>query len=598
MRSRALVSLTLLPALMLGLVQVAAAGPEHRGSERDRSATASLAPEPRLRISSVSLSEGNGTTRAVFLVTSSRPADARVRFRTVDGTAVAGLDYTPSSGTLVFSTHKTIRKVAVEIIGDAFAEPDESFSVELFRARRALIARSSARGTITNDDTGAGISVADVTVTEGQSGTSTAAFRVTLSVGLPGSVSVDYATGDGSAVAVDDYAATSGTLSFDPGETLQQVFVPVVGDKAVETNETFAFNLSNATGASLADGVAIATITDDDTVSISVANATVTEGNSGTVNAVFGVTLSAASTQTVTVSYATANGSATAPADYQATTGTLTFSPGETAHQIIVPIVGDTVVENAEVFSVNLSNAVNATLADPAAQGTITDNDTVSISVANAAVTEGNSGTVNAVFAVTLSTASAQTVTVSYATADGSATAPGDYQATSGTLTFDPGVTAQQIFVPVVGDTLIESAELFSLNLSASSNATIADPAAQGTITDNDTVSISIGNVTVTEGNSGTLSAVFAVTLSAVSGNTVAVDFATANGSATAPADYLATSGTVTFAPGEVAKQIIVSIVGETVVETNETFSVNMSNPTNATISGSGFGLGTINNND
>jgi hypothetical protein len=159
-------------------------------------------------------------------------------------------------------------------------------------------------------------------------------------------------------------------------------------------------------------------------------------------------------------------------------------------------------------------------------------------------------------------------------------------------------VTARQILVPVVGDTLIESAELFSLNLSVPSNATLADTAAQGTITDNDTVSISIGNVTVTEGNSGTLNAVFTVTLSAVSGSTVTVDFATADGSATAPADYGATSGTVTFAPGEVAKQIIVSIVGETIVETNETFSVNLSNPTNATISGSGFGLGTINNND
>ena len=121
MRSRALVSLTLLPALMLGFVQASAAGPEHRGSERDRATTTSRAPEPRLRISGVSLLEGDGITRAVFLVTSSRPADARVRFRTIDGTAVAGLDYTASSGALVFSTRKTTRRVAVEIDGDAFA---------------------------------------------------------------------------------------------------------------------------------------------------------------------------------------------------------------------------------------------------------------------------------------------------------------------------------------------------------------------------------------------------------------------------------------------------------------------------------------------
>lgn len=487
MRLRAPASLLLLPALMLGFVQAAAAAPEHRSSERDRSTTVSLVPEPRLRISGVTLFEGDGTTRAVFLVTSSRPADVRVRFHTIDGTAVAGLDYTASSGTLVFTTRKTTRKVAVEITGDAFAEPDETFSVELFRARRALIARSSARGTITNDDAGAGISVADVTVTEGQSGTTTAAFRVTLSVGLPGSVTVGYATGDGSAVSADDYAAMSGTITFDPGETLQQILVPVVGDKVVETNETFAFNLSNATGASLADGVGIATITDDDTVSISVANATVTEGNSGTVNAVFGVTLSAASTQTVTVSYATADGSATAPADFQTTSGTLSFAPGVTALQILVPVVGDAVIENAEVFSVNLSNAVNATLADPAAQGTITDNDTVSVSIGNVTVTEGNAGTLNAVFTVTLSAVSGSTVTVDFATANGSATAPADYGATSGTVTFAPGEVAKQIIVSIVGETVVETNETFSVNLSNPTNATISGSGfGLGTINNND----------------------------------------------------------------------------------------------------------------
>jgi hypothetical protein len=91
---------------------------------------------------------------------------------------------------------------------------------------------------------------------------------------------------------------------------------------------------------------------------------------------------------------------------------------------------------------------------------------------------------------------------------------------------------------------------------------------------------------------------VFTVSLSAVSGSTVTVDFTTANGSAVAPSDYLSVSGTLTFAPGEVSKQITVQTVGDVVVEANETFSVNLSNPTNATIAGAGYGLGTITNND
>ncbi|MEX2204131.1 MAG: Calx-beta domain-containing protein, partial [Actinomycetota bacterium] len=232
------------------------------------------------------------------------------------------------------------------------------------------------------------------------------------------------------------------------------------------------------------------------------------------------------------------------------------------------------------------------------ALGTITDNNTVTIAVGNATVTEGSFGTVNAVFNVTLSAPSAQTITFDYATADGSATAPDDYVATNGTLTFTPGQTVRQVVVPVVGDTLIEVSETFGLNLTNPVNAIFSDATGLGTITDDDTRSITISSVTATEGNSGTQNFVFNVTLNAVSGSTVTVDYVTANGSATAPSDYIATSGTLTFAPGEVSKQIIVLVVGDTVAETNEVFSVNLTNAVNATIGGAGYGLGTINNND
>jgi hypothetical protein len=189
---------------------------------------------------------------------------------------------------------------------------------------------------------------------------------------------------------------------------------------------------------------------------------------------------------------------------------------------------------------------------------------------------------------------------VDWATANGSATANGDYIADNGTVTFNPGEVSQQIVVQVVGDIAVEPNETFSVNLSNPNNASIVGSGfALGTITDNDTPTITIVGVAVTEGNSGTVNAVFNVTLSAVSGNTITVAFATANGSAVGspppPGDYISQSGTVTFLPGETAKQIVIQVVGDVIIEANETFSVNLSGPTNATIAGSGFGTGTIN---
>ncbi len=165
---------------------------------------------------------------------------------------------------------------------------------------------------------------------------------------------------------------------------------------------------------------------------------------------------------------------------------------------------------------------------------------------------------------MTLSAASGKTVTVDYATADGTATSPADYTSAAGTLTFAPGVITRTFTVPVVGDTLDELDETFVVNLSNPTNATIADGQGVGTITDNDAIpTLSIDNVTVTEGDAGTATATFTVTLSAASGKTVTVDYATANGTATSPADYTAASGTLTFTPGQTTKTIDVAVQGD-----------------------------------
>ncbi len=190
----------------------------------------------------------------------------------------------------------------------------------------------------------------------------------------------------------------------------------------------------------------MATITDDDgPPGLSVDNATVTEGNSGTTNANFTVSLSPASGKTVTVNYATANGTAVAPADYTAKSSTtLTFNPGQTSLPVTVVTKGDTLDEDNETFTLDLSAPSNATLSDGQGVGTITDDDGLpAITVGDVTVAEGDSGTQNAAFTVTLSPASGRTVTVDYGTTNGTAVAPGDYTATSGTLTFAAGETTQ-----------------------------------------------------------------------------------------------------------------------------------------------------------
>ena len=470
-------------------------------------------------------------------------------------------------------------------------------------AHGSLTASPGGRSWTTTVSAGYPASIGDFTVTEGNVGTTDAVFDVTASSSSTSPISVDFATSNGSA-GTTDYDPAGGTLVFAAGETAKQVTVQVIGDTLAELSENFRVTLSNATGAPIVDAIGLGTITDDDSgapvlPSLSIGNTTVIEANVGTTNAVFNVALSATTVNAVTVDYATAPGSATSPADYAATNGTLTFNPGETSKQIIVLVAGDTISEANETFSVNLSGATNATISDDTGLGTITDNNTPTITIGASTVTEGDSGTTNAVFNVNLSAPSGNIITVNFATADGGATAPADYLSNSGVVTFNPGEVSKPVVVEVVGDVVIETSETYSVNLSGPTNANIAGAGfGLGTITDNDTKTITIGAATVTEGNVGTVNAVFNVTLSAPSGSVVTVSFATADGSANAPGDYISLSGVVTFNPGETAKQIVIQVVGDVIIETNETYSVNLSNPTNATIAGTGFGLGTITNND
>ena len=323
--------------------------------------------------------------------------------------------------------------------------------------------------------------------------------------------------------------------------------------------------------------------------SVSVGDATIAEGNSGTQTMNFTVSLSAPVSQTVVISYTTSDVSAFAGLDYVAKTGTVSIPAGQTSVQIPITINGDTVYEpGGETFTVNLLQIMsnNATIEDGEGTGTIIDDDTApTMSISDSSVVEGDSGTVTMVFTVTLSNASNKPITATYTTVNGTATAPSDYIAKSGTVTFIHDTLTQTIEIEVVGDVVDEANETFNLNLTGgTAGITISDNQAQGTIIDDDLPTLSIGDVTITEGKTGTKTMTFTVTRSSTFDNqVVTVQYATSDGTATAGQDYIATSGTLTFGATETSKTISVTINGDTVSESTETFFVTLSNPTNAT---------------
>jgi hypothetical protein len=330
------------------------------------------------------------------------------------------------------------------------------------------------------------ITISDVAVVEGNSGTRSASFSVTLSAASQHTVTVAFATADGSAAAGSDYQAASGTLTFLPGETSKSVTVLVNGDRRGEVNETFYVRLSNETNAALTDRQAVGTILDDEPRLI-IGDASAPEGNAGTVAFTFTVSLSSTYDAPVTVHYKTANGSAMAGSDYQAAAGTLTFTPGQTSQSVTVLVNGDRLGEANETFRVNLSAATRALIADRYGVGTIVD-DEPRLTISDVRKVEGNSGTRQYVFTVRLSAAYDQPVTVSFQTVDGTATTgDNDYVAQSGTLTFNPGETTQTITIVVNGDIQQEADERFDVDLfDNSANVWLAKRRGLGTIVNDD----------------------------------------------------------------------------------------------------------------
>ncbi len=540
--------------------------------------------DPALSISDVAIDEGNaGTTNAVFDVALSGPSfqDVTVQYSTADGTATAGSDYvaiTPQ--TLIIPAGQITRTITVTINGDTTYEDDETFLVNLSAAGNATIADGQGLGTIRNDDAPPTVAFSSATYSVGE-GASSATITVNLSAASGRAVMVDYATSNGTATQPTDYTATSGTLTFNPGQQTKTFSVAVADDTLNEADETVNLTLSNATNATLGTpNPATLTILDDDaapTVAFSAATYSVNE-NVGGGTATITLTLNAVSGQTVTVDYGTGDGTATQPADYTTASGTLTFNPGEQTKTFTIPLANDTLDEANETVNLALSNPGNATLGSPiVAILTILDDDptpTVAFSSASYSVNEGvGTGTIS----VELSAASGRTVTVDYATSDGTATQPADYTTATGTLTFNPGEQSKTFSIPLNNDALDEANESINLALSNASNATLGTPgSAVLNILDDDaapTVAFSAATTTVAESAGSTT---ITVTLSSASGQNVTVPLTLA-GTATSPSDYTLAPTTITIPAGSTSGTATLTINNDTLDEADETVDLGFS---------------------
>lgn len=605
------------------------------------SATITNDDSSTLTISNVSQSETTSSAAAVFQfevrLSNAVSGGLSLPFSVTGDTATLSDDFTlGSSSPLQFSgTAGETKTISVQVVADAVVEADEVFRVVLgaitglssgIAPSAITVLNATATGTILNDDN-ATLSVTSVSKIEGNSGVSQYAFDVTLSSAVASGFDLAYSV----ASATTDVASDLGAIPTQPlrfagsANETHSISIPVLGDAIVEADETFQLILGAISN--LANGIlpgqftrsgspATGTIQNDDTATISISDASGLEGSLGQSQLSFGITLSQAVDVPVLVRYSTLDGSAqTSGSDYVATSGTLTFLPGGSLSQSIsVPVIGDNIVEQNETFrlvlnSIDLgSTARNVTLARAEATGTILADDGSLLSISDTRLSEGDDGTQQLTFEVSVSKPDTDSFTVDFATEDGTATsASGDYVLKQGTLTFTPsGPTTQTVAITINGDRTVEGDETIQLRLSnlvsTSSQVLLDRSVASGTIDNNDAATISVEDAQATEGNSGLKELALNVSLSSPVDVPVTISYTTTNDTAISAEDYQTATGTITFNPGEVRKSVLVSIVGDALVESSERFNLQLSNltvsPPRAVTIAKGTAVGTITNDD
>jgi serine protease len=439
------------------------------------------------------------------------------------------------------------------------------------------------------------LTISDVTLDEGNAGTKTFSFTVNLSKAMGAPVTFDVATANGTATAGSDYVALSlPGQSIAAGATSKIFSVTVNGDTTQEADETFSVNVSNVVGIATAKTQGVGIILNDDTTALSNGVAVGPIAGAGGTKFLYSLAVPPGKTS---VTFTTTGG--TGDADVYAKLGSIpTTSDADCASEGLTT-AEICAIPNPAAGTYYVLVYAYSTISGVSLTGQYLPGDVGTLSVGDVAVTEGNGGTTLATFPITLSAPLAGPVTFDVYTDNGTAAEGSDYiaKALQG-QSIAAGQTLLNFTVSVNGDTTIENNETFAVNLVNVSGAAVTKGQGQGRINNDDQASLSIGDVQVNEGNSGTGTATFVVRLSAPVPNPVYFNIATSNGTATAGSDYVARSQTGKFMDaGRTTQAFDVVINGDTTVEANESFNVTISAVTGATLA-DGTAVAVITNDD
>ncbi len=444
----------------------------------------------------------NGSAATVTVErTGGSTGSASVTYQTSGGTATPGADYNGVSGTLNWASGDVQPKTfSISLLDDTVDEPDETVGIQLTGSSGASLGTPSA-ATLTIVDNEATVQHGSLRFSSASYGVGEGGGSINVTVnrinGTDGAVSVNFATGTGTALADSDYTTQAGTLNWAAGDaTARVITVPILEDAQYEGTESFTVTLSApGGGAALASpSTATVSITENDAVPVpgslqfAAGSYSLNEGAGWvtlTVNRVSG------SAGAVSVNFNSSNGTATSGSDFTAQSGTLSWGAGDaSARTIVVPIANDTQVEASESFSLTLSSpSGGASLGSPStASVSIVDNDTstpppgaLQFSAATYQVAESGGSILITARRVN---GSGGVVAVSYATSNGTASAGADYTARSGVLSWPDGDVSDKTFaVSIASDTLAEGNETgpsggATLGTPSTSVLTIADSTA------------------------------------------------------------------------------------------------------------------------
>lgn len=527
--------------------------------------------------------ETGGVVNVIVRRVGGGASDVSVDFATQDITATSPEHYCGTNFTIQLGSNELVRTIPIEIKPDRLPDGDQTFRATL---------RNPSPGARIGPITNAIVTIRDDEVTlqftaTAVSNRENAAIAIVMverlgPLNVAASVDVSTIAG-GTATAGVDYLATNLTVQFPPTVRRKPVGIRLLNDQIVEGNETVQLELSNPSANALigARSNVVLTIVEDDAggkIQFALTNITVPERRTG---AVVIVTRTMGLASNVTVRLRTTDLSAGEDADYSGLDLILNWRGNEVLKRITVPLHPDGIVEGTEQFRISLSDPTGGATLDTKSNMTvnITDDDSGGvIGFARAEYVVNEHGT-NAAILITRTGGSASNVTVRFQALEDSAASPADFTEQNITLHFAAGELSKTVLVPINNDTLPEGApETVALSLrqftggarpSAVSNATLR------IVDDESSVAFGTNMVMGTEGTTATLTVFRAGALT----TQVSVNFSTMGGTATEGTDYTATSGTLTFAPSQASKTITVRIASDSTAETNESFTVVLSNP-------------------